>query len=452
MESLHPTAVCCILTEFTSSGNNTGTAGAVVPLTALQKSAAYSYLHRKLLVEQDAEILDGRERDVYLEKLLPLVFADHGSAKGALKLVGGGGGGAESSGEDVEEQLADLKFFLGRQFAVAIEKANGLRDFELKCVANLRFFTDDSYRQLPLSSHKHPDAAALLDQCLAKGKALVSGSPQMFGRLLWHTRGLDAWARMRIVREWLLPTYETSKNKFDLYLISKWLEMMADVEEAESAGGAQSDEDGAPSARISKIRKELIARTLTSKAMTSPVAASLLLATGDEVFLRKITEVKSLSPGDLKKLMKLPDATQRLHLLKNAEKELKHLNVEQLLVLVVSTMDAGVNEGGSPAGSVGERAGSPNSNQREHFLWSTGSGATTPDGDDVVLEQQNKHYTVFEVALRERIWRGRKEAESLSEVVSTAMKVAGGSDSRLLNTLRYWYTLSVLRAPKEHEF
>ncbi len=274
-----------------------------------------------------------QERQILLEKLTPVVFEHHGSAKFALLSEDPhsfGGKNAEHADAAVEveepgateesaaaedktattgvlengtnaqekeqegkmsqkalsraadakavqqasEDLQALKLFLGTQLRLQIAEAKDVRELEVRCGALLRYFLDQSFEsctgteegfpdasnvQKQASPHGaarpstsankataptttgqdlyetiHPKQAILRDFC-ARARGLVKAQKE-YGKLLWHTRGLEHWARAEIVREWFLPMVDAVKsgrNAMDLFLLAKWLEMMSDLEETD---------------------------------------------------------------------------------------------------------------------------------------------------------------------------------------------------------------------------
>ncbi|CAD7972849.1 unnamed protein product [Amoebophrya sp. A120] len=483
-------------------------------------------------VREPMSVPSTQERQILLEKLTPVVFEDHGSAKFALLSedphnLGGkktepadaaveleesqsGATRGESAAADktattvlengknaqekqegrisekalsraadakavqqASEDLQALKLFLGSQLRLQIVEAKDVRELEVRCGALLRYFLDQSFDSCTRTRTEEglPDASnvqkqfsphgaapsrtsankttaptatgqescelsskqAILRDFCVRARGLVKAQKE-YGKLLWHTRGLEHWARAEIVREWFLPMVDAVKsgrNAMDLFLVAKWLEMMTDLEETDLP-------------EVGELRELLTKRILARKTdlLTSSVAISLLLATGKKEFLDLVTDVPSLSPADLKKVMRLPNADLRWSFVLKAAKCADRLSPDQLLVLVTGQYTKEQWQELKKLKLVGPQK---NAGARP---------ASTSSGD--IKDEKTAQQTwasPFEDAMRRKLWQknAKLSLEDLNGLIA-AMTKSHCHDSRLLATIRNAYTRQVLGAPVHAEF
>ncbi len=174
------------------------------------------------------------------------------------------------------------------------------------------------------------------------------------------------------------------------------------------------------------------------------MAVSLLLATGKREFLDLVTDVPSLSPADLKKVMRLPDADLRWSFVMKAGKCADRLSPDQLLVLITGQYTKEQRQELKKLKLV-----APQNNAGARTSTSSSSG----DMKDEETTAQQTWASPFEDAMRRKLWQknAKLSLEDLNGLVA-AMTKAHCHDSRLLATIRNAYTRQVLGAPVHAEF
>ncbi|CAD7944349.1 unnamed protein product [Amoebophrya sp. A25] len=485
------------------------------------------------------------DRRVVLEVLTPLVFDDHGSARMLNKYP--------FNVAKQMELLRDFKFFLGQEFRKEVEECTSVRDLEIRCCTLLRYFTDPSYQSLftsdtasdvepadggsgnaleikstseqekqdassdapePIFSssvrkqEQHVDpcsSESLLHLFVDKAKTLAHDGkkalPEVhYSQLLWHTRGLPAWARAAIAHKWLIEEKACSTLLLDgkqvsapstttgLYLYAKWLEMLSGLDDSDLSG-------------VTKIREQLKVRVTARKTtlLTPNIAVSLLLSTQDMRFLDHIEQWQDLSPGDLKKLCRLEQLSLRREIVRRVRQCAinSHLlggdsfptrltgatstSTEQRsdsTSAFASTSSPHKNiDGVKTTSDITEQANSSTSREttidalealysiEQLMLFSNllPASSSIEDGDEQLQAARNNYpssehqdlswqqgWSVFDLALQRKL-HACNDLAKLNEVIATMSK-SGKYESSLLSGARNKYVCRVLKAGKDVEY